>query len=83
MNPWLRHFSDMATHRLIKVAGVAGGVPGAIGSRLALNWLEYWRDEAPLLAKKADVAQWQADVRAVAAQLAALEARLQQLEKHS
>ena len=79
----LRHLADIATHRLTSLAGVVGGVPGAIGSRLALNLLDYWRHEDPQLANPVEVAQWRADVDAAAKQLAALEQRLQQLEKKS
>lgn len=79
----LRHLADIATHRLTSLAGVVGGIPGAIGSRLALNLLDYWRHEDPLLANPAEVARWRAEVNEAAQKLAALEQRLHQLEKKS
>lgn len=79
---FLRHLADMVTHRLSVFAGQAGKLPAAAGSRLASNLSDYWQYESRLLARPAEVARWQADVDATAKQLADLEHRLQQLEKH-
>ncbi|AZN36906.1 ubiquinone biosynthesis accessory factor UbiJ [Iodobacter ciconiae] len=73
---------DVATQRLVSIAGKVGGVPGAIGSRLVLNLAEYWRDEAPLLAHKRDVNQFCNDVDELRDALARLEKRLQFCEKN-
>ncbi|GLS03619.1 hypothetical protein GCM10007860_07640 [Chitiniphilus shinanonensis] len=74
---------DVAAHRVVWLAGKVGGVPGAIGSRMALHLIEYWRDEASLLADKDAVARFCGDVDTLRDDVARLDKRLQQLLKKS
>jgi ubiquinone biosynthesis accessory factor UbiJ len=74
---------DVATQRLVSIAGTIGGIPSAMGSRLVVNLAEYWRDEAPLLAHKRDVNQFCNEVDELRDALARLEKRLQLCEKNS
>ncbi len=70
---------DVAANRLTWFAERVGGIPGAIGSRLLLELGEYWRDEAPLLARKQHVAEFCAEVDTLRDDVARLEQRLQRL----
>ncbi|TJZ73025.1 ubiquinone biosynthesis accessory factor UbiJ [Chitiniphilus eburneus] len=74
---------DVAANRLVWLAGKVGGVPGAIGSRMALHLIEYWRDEASLLADKDAVARFCGEVDTLRDDVARLDKRLQQLLKKS
>ncbi|KAF0813994.1 hypothetical protein IGB42_01673 [Andreprevotia sp. IGB-42] len=67
---------DVAAQRLVWLAGKVGGIPAAIGSRMLVHLVEYWRDEAPLLANKADVERYCAGVDTLRDDLARLEQRL-------
>ncbi|MBE9609045.1 ubiquinone biosynthesis accessory factor UbiJ [Chitinilyticum piscinae] len=71
---------DVAARRIVWLAGKVGGIPGAIGSRLLLAWVEYLRDEAPLLLDKPAAVQHYAAVDALRDDLARLEKRLQRIE---
>ncbi len=71
---------DVLANRLLKLAGVFGGVPGAIGGRLVKSYAEYLRDESGILANPVEVGCWGNAVSALNKDLAALEKRLQQLE---
>jgi ubiquinone biosynthesis protein UbiJ len=71
---------DILAHRLLRLAGRFGGVPGAIGGRLLKTYVEYLRAESALLADPAEVAHWRADVEALAHDLVALEVRVQQIK---
>lgn len=71
---------DVLANRLIKLAGVFGGIPGAIGGRLMKSYAEYLRDEDGMLANPVDVGLWANEVNALGRRLSTLEARLQQLE---
>ncbi|KPC54098.1 ubiquinone biosynthesis accessory factor UbiJ [Amantichitinum ursilacus] len=70
---------DVAANRLTWFAERVGGIPGAIGSRLLLELGEYWRDEAPLLARKQHVAEFCSAVDTLRDDVARLEQRLQRL----
>lgn len=71
---------DVAARRIVWLAGKIGGIPGALGSRLLVAWVEYLRDEAPMLANKPDVERHYAAVDALRDDMARLEKRLQRLE---
>lgn len=71
---------DVLAHRLIKLATIAGGIPGAIGGRLLLTFTEYWRDEAPLLPRAEQMDSWRDAVTQLRDELAALERRIAELE---
>lgn len=75
-----RRLGDVVANRLIKLAGVVGGVPGALGSRLLVTYVEYLRDESPTLIKVAQLEQRKSDLHDLVAGLARLERRLQDLE---
>lgn len=71
---------DVLAHRLIKLAGKVGGIPGAIGSRLLMTYGEYWRDENPLLPRAEKVEKWQAEIEQFRSDIARLEKRITKLE---
>ncbi|WP_035059663.1 ubiquinone biosynthesis accessory factor UbiJ [Andreprevotia chitinilytica] len=74
---------DVAANRLVWLAGKVGGIPGAIGSRMFVHLIEYWRDEAPLLANKPDVQAFLHDVDALRDDVARLEKRIERLNHKS
>ncbi|WP_255992333.1 ubiquinone biosynthesis accessory factor UbiJ [Chitinolyticbacter albus] len=74
---------DIAAQRIIKLAGRFGGIPGAIGARMVAHLIEYWRDEVPLLANKADVARYCGDVDGLRDDVARLAKRIELLTKKS
>lgn len=71
---------DVVANRLLKLAGVVGGVPGAIGGRLLKTYFEYWRDEASLLPRAEQVSLWQRDLARLQEDLASLERRVTKME---
>ncbi|WP_148716965.1 ubiquinone biosynthesis accessory factor UbiJ [Chitinolyticbacter meiyuanensis] len=72
---------DIAAQRIIKLAGRFGGIPGAIGARMFSHLVEYWRDEAPLLANKMDVARYCGEVDVLRDDVARLAKRIDLLTK--
>lgn len=71
---------DVVAHRLVRFAGLVGGIPGALGGRLLATYAEYWRDENPILPKADQVERWQASVDALRDDIARLEKRIEKLE---
>lgn len=71
---------DVVAHRMVKFAGLVGGLPGALGGRLLAVYAEHWRDEARVLPDAAEVEHWQNEVDALRDDLARLEKRIQRLE---
>ena len=71
---------DVLANRLVKLAAIFGGVPGAIGGRLVMAYTEYLRDENGILANPAEVGRWGNEVNALSRDLSDLERRLQRLE---
>ncbi|WP_432722323.1 sterol-binding protein [Jeongeupia wiesaeckerbachi] len=71
---------DVAGRRIVWLAGKVGGVPGAIGARMAVHLIEYWRDEAPLLAHKRDAQPHFTAVDTLRDDVARLEKRLALLD---
>ncbi|BCL77267.1 hypothetical protein JHS3_30030 [Jeongeupia sp. HS-3] len=72
---------DVAAHRVVWLAGKVGGIPGAIGARMAAHLIEYWRDEAPLLAHKHDAGRHFGGVDVLRDDVERLNKRLELLEK--
>ncbi|AXK40790.1 ubiquinone biosynthesis accessory factor UbiJ [Crenobacter cavernae] len=75
-----RLVGDAAAHRLETVVKGVLGFKGAVGWRLAENWLEHLREEAPLLAKKHDVNRFVAEVDALRDDIERCDKRLARLE---
>lgn len=71
---------DVLANRLLKLAGVFGGVPGAIGGRLVKTYAEYLRDESGLLASPLEVGRLGNDVNVLSRDIAELEKRISRLE---
>ncbi|MBM3116034.1 ubiquinone biosynthesis accessory factor UbiJ [Jeongeupia naejangsanensis] len=72
---------DVAAQRIVWLAGKVGGVPGAIGARMAAHLIEYWRDEAPLLAHRLEAQRHFIAVDTLRDDLARLEKRLALLDQ--
>ena len=70
---------DALAHRILRLAGRVGGLPGAIGGRLLASYAEYWRDEEPLLPKSGEVECWKTGVDALRDDIARLEKRIDRL----
>nr|WP_294866907.1 sterol-binding protein [uncultured Pseudogulbenkiania sp.] len=75
-----RVVGDVAASRLEKLARGVLGVKGEIAWRLAENWIEHLREEAPLLAKKPQVDTFVHAVDTLRDDAARLEKRLAALE---
>ena len=75
-----RVVGDVAASRLEKLARGVLGVKGEIAWRLAENWIEHLREEAPLLAKKQQVEGFVHAVDTLRDDTARLEKRLAVLE---
>ncbi|KZE30051.1 ubiquinone biosynthesis protein UbiJ [Crenobacter luteus] len=75
-----RLVGDAAAHRLEGVVKSALGLKGAVGWRLAENWFEHLREEAPLLAKKHDVNRFVAAVDTLRDDVERCDKRLARLE---
>ncbi|SFN05748.1 ubiquinone biosynthesis protein UbiJ [Formivibrio citricus] len=71
---------DVLANRLVKLAGVFGGIPGAIGGRLVKSYAEYLRDERGILAHPVEVGRWANGVNALSRGVTELENRVQHLE---
>ncbi len=71
---------DVVAQRMVRLAGLVGGIPGALGGRLLAAYAEYLRDEDAILPKAAQVESWQSEVDALRDDLARLEKRIQRLE---
>ncbi|SMC17867.1 ubiquinone biosynthesis protein UbiJ [Andreprevotia lacus DSM 23236] len=72
---------DVAAQRLVWLAGIVGGIPGAIASRMLVHLVEYWRDEAPLLANRPAVDRYCSEVDTLRDDVARLAQRLALLEQ--
>ncbi len=71
---------DVVAHRMVRLAGLVGGIPGALGGRMLVAYAEYLRDEDAMLPKAEQVERWQSEVDALRDDLARLEKRIQRLE---
>jgi ubiquinone biosynthesis protein UbiJ len=67
---------DVAAHRIVQTGRDAAAWQRDAGERLARNFTEYWTEEQPLLARRADVDAFARDVEALRATLDGIEARL-------
>lgn len=75
-----RLFGDVAAHRLGLMARMWWGVKGEVASRLIGSYVEYLREEAPLLASRAGVEAFNAEVDQLRDDVARAEKRLARLE---
>ncbi|HJV05814.1 MAG TPA: sterol-binding protein [Chromobacteriaceae bacterium] len=75
-----RLLGDVAANRLQGWARGLLGFKGNVALRLAENWLEHLREEAPLLARQDDVNRYVQQVDALRDDVARLDKRLAQLE---
>lgn len=75
-----RLLGDAAAHRVETLARGLLGFKGQVALRLLDNWVEHLRDEAPLLARRGDVARFVADVDALRDDAERAEKRLSRLE---
>ncbi|MCA1978633.1 MAG: hypothetical protein LDL19_05285 [Thiobacillus sp.] len=76
--PWV---GDIAAHRLHVLGATALDRVGGAFAALGRNAGEYVVEEAEMMARRVDVARFNADVDALADAVARLEARIAQLEK--
>lgn len=60
-----RVLGDTAAHRIVEASRRLGAWPAAAAETLAANLSEYLVEEKPLIAGKADLAQWTAEVDAL------------------
>ena len=74
-----RVFGDIAAHRMVETGRKLAdwGKQGA--DNVARSFSEYWTEESPLIATRADVAQFSTDVDALRDDLARLEKRIERL----
>lgn len=77
-----RVVGDVAAHRLELMVKRSLGLKGVIAWRLAENWLEHLREEAPMLASKHAVQGFVDKVDALRDDTARFEKRLSRLEAH-
>jgi ubiquinone biosynthesis protein UbiJ len=75
-----RVVGDVAANRIESLVKGALGIKGQIGWRLAENWLEHIREEAPLLARTSDVVRFVQQVDVLRDDVERLEKRLARLE---
>ncbi len=69
----------MAAERLARSARLALGLKGEIAARLGMSLIEHWREEAPLLARRADVERFCHEVDELRDASARLQKRLERL----
>ncbi|MDN0084393.1 sterol-binding protein [Crenobacter sp. SG2305] len=74
-----RLVGDVAANRVERFVRSALGIKGEIGGRLLESWIEHLREEAPLLARKHDVAHFVADIDALRDDVERLDKRLERL----
>ena len=74
-----RLVGDMAAERLARSARLALGLKGEIAARLGMSLIEHWREEAPLLARRADVERFCHEVDELRDASARLQKRLERL----
>lgn len=75
-----RLFGDVVAHRIETGIQSATDLQAQIFGRSLENWLEYWREESPLLARKSDVEQYMKAVDRLRDDSERLEKRLARLE---
>ena len=68
-----------AAERLARSARLALGLKGEIAARLGMSLIEHWREEAPLLARRADVERFCHEVDELRDASARLQKRLERL----
>jgi ubiquinone biosynthesis accessory factor UbiJ len=71
-----KFIGDVAAHRIVQTGRDAAAWQRDAAERVARNFTEYWTEEQPLIARRADFDAFARDVEALRAQLDALEARL-------
>ena len=78
-----RVFGDIAAHRMVETGRKFAdwGKQGA--DNVARSFSEYWTEESPLIAARADVATFSAEVDALRDDLARLEKRVERLSAAS
>lgn len=76
-----RVVGDAAANRLESFVRGAIGFKGQVAWRLAENWLEHIREEAPLLARKSDVVLFVQKVDTLRDDVERLEKRLERLQR--
>jgi ubiquinone biosynthesis protein UbiJ len=74
-----RVFGDSVAHRMVENGGRIAAWNREAVERLAQSFAEYWTEEQPLLARPAEVRQFNAEVERLRDELARLEKRIETL----
>jgi len=75
-----RFFGDIVAHRLVSGGKAFVAWQRDAATRLAENWVEYWTEEQPLLARPADVEKFCREVDTLRDDAARLEKRIERLK---
>jgi ubiquinone biosynthesis protein UbiJ len=75
-----RLFGDTVAHRIERGVQAAVGFKGQIAWRIVESWVEHWRDESPLLARKLDIEHYMTAVDSLRDDSERLEKRIERLE---
>ena len=78
-----RVFGDVLADRIDRGARALVGLKGQIAWRVIDRWLEYWREESPILPRKLDVEQYIQAVDKLRDDCERLDKRLSRLESQS
>lgn len=76
-----RVFGDIAAHRMAGAARDLMAWQRTAGLRLAQNFADYWTEEAPLIARREDVAQFGREVERMRDDTERLEKRIEKLQR--
>jgi ubiquinone biosynthesis protein UbiJ len=74
-----RLFGDIAAHRMVESGRKLGDWGRQGADNLARSFAEYWTEERPLIASRAEVERFNHDVDALRNDVARLEKRIEQL----
>ena len=74
-----RVFGDIAAHRMVETGRKLDNWGRQGADNLARSFAEYWTEEQPLIANRADVEQFNRDVDALRDDIARLEKRIEQV----
>ena len=77
-----RVFGDIAAHRLVETGRKLDNWGRQGTENIARSFAEYWTEERPLIASRADVAQFSREVDALRDDLARVEKRVERLTPH-
>jgi len=75
-----RVFGDIAAHRMVEAGRKLDNWGRQGADNLARSFAEYWTEEQPLIANRADVEQFNRDVDALRDDVARVEKRIERLE---